>query len=303
MPFDLVAMVDDVVTLVSEKAEEKGIELIVRYAPHIPRRVVGDAGRIRQTLVNLVGNAIKFTHAGHVFVNVEHLGVDAGHARLRLSVEDTGIGISPAKLGSVFEKFTQADGSITRRYGGTGLGLAISKHLVELMHGEIAVTSTEGKGSTFWFALSLPIEDATPAVPPGELAGLRVLVAHPNSKVRAVLCEQVAMWNASVRDVDRGGEAIEALRAARGAGAPFDVAVVAGSIADPAPEALAQAVRSDPSLCRTTLVLLAARDRLADAERSQAGGFDAILTRPARPPQLFAVLAAARRAGASASPP
>lgn len=165
-PFDLTSSVDELVTLVARKAHEKDVEIVVRYAPDVPRALVGDAGRIRQVLMNLVGNAIKFTHHGRITVHVENLGGDAAHVRLRIAVQDTGIGIPPEKLDTVFEKFTQADGSITRRYGGTGLGLAIVKELVELMNGDITVTSTVGEGSVFAFTLPLQLDgDAVPRPP------------------------------------------------------------------------------------------------------------------------------------------
>ena len=165
-PFDLTATVDDVVTLLAKKAKEKGVEIMVRYAPGVPRRLVGDAGRIRQVVMNLVGNAVKFTHEGHILVAIEKLDGEGESVRLRVAVEDTGIGIPPEKLASVFDKFTQADGSITRRYGGTGLGLAIVKELVGLMNGELTVTSTVGAGSVFAFTLPLLLDGQMAPQPP-----------------------------------------------------------------------------------------------------------------------------------------
>jgi signal transduction histidine kinase len=156
VPFDLRLAIEEVMELLAAKAKEKGIALILRYAPGGARYVMGDAGRIRQVLTNLVGNAIKFTQAGHVLIAVEW-----EQARLRISIEDTGVGIPEDKLGCIFEKFTQADSSTTRRFGGTGLGLAISKQLVELMGGDIAVQSRPGEGSTFSFTLPLALADPT----------------------------------------------------------------------------------------------------------------------------------------------
>ena len=291
IPFDLTVTIDDVVSLVAEKAEEKGIELVVRTMPDLPRNVVGDAGRIRQALMNLVHNAIKFTHEGHILIHAENLGGDGVSARVRLAVEDTGIGIPREKLGSVFEKFTQADGSITRRYGGTGLGLAISKQLVELMNGEIDVTSVVGSGSTFSFTLTLPLDlGSAPPPPEGNLENLRVLVLHPHERVRAVLTEQITGWKAEGLAVATGSEAIQVLRTARRAGAPFDLAIVAHDVPGLTPEELVQAIRSDAALGSTALVLLTSLGRLGDAERLRALGFDAYLTRPARPWQLANVL-------------
>ena len=290
-PFDLNAMVDEVVALVAEKAEDKGLELIVRCAPDLPGRVVGDAGRIRQALMNLVGNAIKFTHEGHILINVEKLDGDEESARLRLSVEDTGIGIPQDKLSSVFEKFTQADGSITRQYGGTGLGLSISKQLVELMNGDIDATSVAGAGSTFSFTLTLPFDSDAPApAAVGNLDNLRVLVLHPHGKVRAVLAEQIAGWGGRCHGVATGSDAVVALRASYNAGQPFHVAVVAHDVPDTSPETLAMAIKNDPVVGSTALVLLTTRRQLGGVEMLQAAGFDAHLTRPARPSQLLSVL-------------
>jgi len=293
VPFDLVATVDEVVTLVAEKAAEKSLEFVVRYAPDLPRRVAGDAGRIRQALMNLAGNAIKFTHQGTIFVSVERLSGDEANALLRFTVEDTGIGIPPDMLSCVFEKFTQADGSITRRYGGTGLGLAISKQLVELMQGEISVTSTVDAGSTFSFTLQLPVEDASMESPAGNLEDRRIIVVQGHERARAVLVEQIASWKAQVRAVATGSEAMEVLRAARSASEPFHLAIVANDLPDLTAEELVLEIRSDPALKHVALVLLTARGRQPDTEQLQLLGFDAFLTRPQRPSQLFDVLSAA----------
>jgi len=293
-PFDLTAMVDEVVSLVANKAEEKGIELIVRYAPGIPRHVVGDAGRIRQALMNLVANAIKFTHEGLVCVDVDRIAGDDTSARVRFSVEDTGIGIPPDKIGSVFEKFTQADGSITRRYGGTGLGLSIAKQLVELMNGEIAVVSNPGTGSTFSIELTLPLDADAPALPPAiNLEGLRVLIVYGHDRGRAVLLEQVAGCKAHAHGVATASDALAALRAAHAGGDPFQIAVIAHDMTGLTAEALVAAIRSDPGLGSMALVLLTTVGCLGDAERLRSMGFDAILTRPARPSQFYNALAAA----------
>ena len=294
IPFDLTAAIDEVVTLVAEKTNAMGIELIVRYAPDVPRRLVGDAGRIRQVLMNLVGNAIKFTHEGHVFINVERLGGDDDGVRLCVSVEDTGIGIEADKIACVFDKFTQADGSITRRYGGTGLGLAISKQLVELMGGEIAVESAVGAGSTFSFTLSLPLDREAPIEPPapGNLADVPVLVLHRNDKVRSVVVEQIAACGARATGVGTGAAAVSELHAAREAGRPYGIAVVAYDVPDMAVEAIATVIKSDPALRPTVLVMLTTLGQQGDAERLRAVGFDAYLTRPSRPSQLADVLSA-----------
>ena len=294
IPFDLNNAIDEVVALIGEKAGKKGIELIVRYAPGVPRRVVADAGRIRQVILNLVGNALKFTDKGHVMVNVERLDDGGPLARIRFSVEDTGIGIEPDKLDTVFEKFTQADGSITRRYGGTGLGLSISKQLVELMDGEITVKSTPDRGSTFAFTLTMPVSEDEPVCAPSlaDLTGVRLMVLHHHDKVRGVLEEQLAAWGARVSGVATGNAAMETLRVAATGGDPFHIAIVADDVADLPVEALALAVKSDAATEALCLVMLTSLGAQGDAERLRAVGFDAYLTRPTRPSQLASVISA-----------
>jgi len=157
-PFDPRKTLEQLAGLFRPRASEKGIEVSVHCAPEVPNKVVGDANRVRQVVTNLLSNAVKFTHHGHVDLSLECLEQTETEARLRVSIEDTGIGISPDKLEPIFEKFVQADGSVTRRYGGTGLGLAISKELVERMGGAIGVKSQVGVGSTFWFMLRLPLD-------------------------------------------------------------------------------------------------------------------------------------------------
>jgi len=156
-PFDLARTIDHIVDLLKPKAAEKQVDLRVRYAQQVPHRLIGDPTRIRQVITNLVSNALKFTHHGHIEVRVDCLEKSAADTKIRIAVEDTGIGVPPDKLALIFEKFAQADGSITRRYGGTGLGLAISKHLVESMGGVIGLESVVDRGSTFWFAIRLPL--------------------------------------------------------------------------------------------------------------------------------------------------
>ena len=294
IPFDLQNTVDEVVALVADKAAKKGIELIARHTAGLPQRVVADAGRIRQVLLNLVGNALKFTDRGHVLVSMERIDEGGPLARIRFSVEDTGIGIEADKLDAVFEKFTQADGSITRRYGGTGLGLSISKQLVELMDGEITVTSTPGRGSTFAFTLTMPVSDDEPvrAAPLADLKGVRVLVLHQHDKVRSVLGEQLEAWGARRTGVATGTAAMSELRAAAATGDPYHIAIIADNVEDIPVEALALAVKADATTEATCLVMLTSLGAQGDAERLRAVGFDAYLTRPTRPSQLAGVISA-----------
>ncbi|TIU76585.1 MAG: hybrid sensor histidine kinase/response regulator, partial [Mesorhizobium sp.] len=179
-------------TLVSARVAEKNLELIVRVDPRLPGFVVGDAGRFRQIVTNLLGNAVKFTEKGHVLIDVGGDVVD-GTVQLKVRVEDTGIGIPAEKLQSVFEKFAQVDGSSTRRHEGTGLGLAISARLVDLMGGKIGVESEIGRGSVFWFAVPLPAhkQQARDEIVPVDVTGARVLVIDDNPVNREILLEQL----------------------------------------------------------------------------------------------------------------
>jgi signal transduction histidine kinase len=191
--FDLRMVIEEVAEMLATRADDKGLDLILQYPPQIPRHFRGDAGRIRQVVTNLLGNALKFTPTGHVLISVECKANDGHTGTIRVAVTDTGIGIPSDKAGSMFEKFSQADTSTSRRYGGTGLGLAISKQLVELMGGSIHVESRVGEGSTFWFMLPLPLDDQ-PCVAPApvaDLRNLRVMIIDDNDVIRRVNNEQI----------------------------------------------------------------------------------------------------------------
>ena len=291
IPFDLQGAVEDVGDLLAAKAAEKEIELILSYAPTAPRHVIGDPGRIRQILTNLAGNAIKFTHQGHVIIQVEGQERD-GTARLRFTLEDTGIGISEDQLAQLFEKFTQADASTTRKYGGTGLGLAISKQLVELMGGEIGATSQVGAGTTFWFSLGLPLDASTPSValPPRDLKGVRVLIVDDNAVNRRVLEGQLASWGLQHKSVASGEEALDALRQAQAAGAPHQIAIVDQEMPGMDGESLARAIKADPALQATLLVMLTSVGQRGDGKRMAEAGFAAYLTKPIRQAPLLEAL-------------
>ncbi|MGH7858110.1 MAG: ATP-binding protein, partial [Candidatus Binatia bacterium] len=296
IPFDLEVAAEEVVELFAAKAAEKHLNLVLRYAPDTPNRVVGDAGRVRQVLTNLVGNAIKFTEAGYVFVNVECERRDESRAWFRCTVEDTGIGIPAEKLAHIFDRFTQADTSTTRKYGGTGLGLAISKQLVELMGGEIGLRSQAGQGSTFWFMLPLPLDperEQAPAMVASDLVDVRVLVVDDNVVNRRVLHELVTRWGMRNGGFASGAEALSALRAARAAGDPFRIAIVDLNMPEMDGEMLGRAVKSDPDLQETVLVLLTSSGQRGDAKRMAEAGFAAYLTKPVRPSVLMDALATA----------
>jgi len=295
IPFDLLVAVEEVAELLSFRADEGGVDLIVRYQPGAPRRFVGDAGRIRQVVLNLAGNAIKFTQEGHVLIEVERGEGEGGTPLVKVSIHDTGIGIPAEKLGDLFAKFTQVDASTTRKFGGTGLGLAISKSLVELMGGRIGAESELGKGSTFWFTLPLE-EDSSPSSPEAlrpDLSGLRVLVVDDNRVNRRVLSEQLASWGMSQEAVSSGAAALEALRAAADRGEPFHIAILDYFMPGMDGEKLARAIRADAAFQNTVLIMLTSSGRRGDGRRFQEAGFAGYFVKPVRASTMLDALATA----------
>jgi two-component system, sensor histidine kinase and response regulator len=224
-PFDLRVLLEEVSEMLAPAAKAKGLDLALRYPAGVPARFLGDPDRIRQVVTNLAGNAIKFTHAGHVSIAAECAAEGPGGTEMKISVTDTGIGIPPEKFEPVFEAFTQADTSTTRKYGGTGLGLAISKKLVDLMGGSIHVESEVNRGSTFWFALQMAADGATQQVPPPDVAGLRVLIVESMELSRRALEEQVSSWGLRAASCASAEAGVEAIRAAERAGDPFDFVI------------------------------------------------------------------------------
>jgi signal transduction histidine kinase/CheY-like chemotaxis protein len=291
--FDLSLVIEDVNEMLAAKAEEKDLDLVLEYRPGVPRYFVGDGGRIRQVVTNLVGNAIKFTAHGHVVVSASCEGQTGDQARMRISVADTGIGIPEERIGSLFEQFSQVDDSTTRSYGGTGLGLAISKRLVELMGGEIGVVSQPGQGSTFWFTLPLQLDSQPGAAPvsAGELRGARVLIVDDNEVNRRVLHEQVIGWGMRNGSCASGGEALSALRSAILAGDPYAIAIVDYQMPGMDGATLTAMVKDDPATRDTMVVMLTSVGQSGDARQSSR--CDAYLVKPVRNSQLLQTLEAA----------
>ena len=293
IPFDLRVAVKEVTDLLTLHAQEKGLELIFRYSPDIPHRFLGDPGRIRQVLINLAGNAIKFTKNGYVLIQVKGEKTGDGKAFLRFSVEDTGIGIPEDKLNIIFEKFTQMDASNTRRYGGAGLGLTISKQIVELMNGAIGVSSASGKGSTFWFTLSLPI-DAQPfsfTPLPIDLTEIRVMIVSDHEIKRHILREQISSWDMRNEAYFMNEEALQALREAHQDKDPYQIVIMDCHSAGSDGERLGKTIKSDPRLKDTLLAMLVSIGQRGDAKRAMESGFSAYLVKPVSPSQLFDALA------------
>ncbi len=304
VPFDLQNAVEEVGEIFAAEVAKKGLDLIIRIAPDAPRYIIGDPGRVRQVLTNLLGNAVKFTSAGHVLISLQCKGRTESQAQLSFSVEDTGLGIAADKLDRIFNKFTQADSSTTRRFGGTGLGLAISKQLTELMGGTIAVTSQPGKGSTFSFTLPFGLSrEPQPVTPPQKfLDGVRVLIVDDNEVNRRVLHEQITCWRMRNGGFASGAEALTKLREARAAGDPFLIAILDHQMPGMDGEMLARAIKADPELRSTMLVMLTSLGTSEGTARLKDAGVFACLLKPVRASKLWNVLAEAWGAHTRQSP-
>jgi PAS domain S-box-containing protein len=304
--FDLRRLLEEVAGSLAPRAASKGIDLMVRYSPGTPVQLVGDADRIRQVLINLANNAIKFTSAGHVLLTAECTEQDDAAATIRLSVSDTGIGIPPHVIETLFDKFTQADSSTTRRFGGTGLGLAISRRLVELMRGTIAVDSREGHGSTFTLTLALPLGNAPgeiPTAPAAALRGSRVLIVDGNVVSRRVLHEQVASIGMRDSLCATGQEALDILRSARAAGDPYQIVIADAQIGgSDGGAALAATIRSDARVRDVVYVMLTSVGQVVDSDAPGRTGVDACLVKPVRHARLVSALAEALLRRRDASP-
>ncbi len=305
--FDLLLAVEETASMMATKAEEKGIDLIVRYPSEVPRYLIGDPGRIRQVLANLISNAIKFTAHGHVLIDIEAESQSEAEVALKFNVEDSGIGIAPDKIEHVFGRFNQADTSTTRRYGGTGLGLSICQQLVELMGGEIGTQSVLGQGSTFSFTLRLPLQSDVPvrAVPDADLSDVRVLIVDDNAVNLRVLHEQLNNWRIRNQSCSSSAEALETLRAAQSAGDPFRIAILDHQMPDMDGEMLGDAIKADAELQETVLVMLTSMGQKGDAARLKKAGFAAYLVKPARQSELLGALVnvwSARGAATSQQP-
>jgi signal transduction histidine kinase/CheY-like chemotaxis protein len=293
--FDLRLTIEEVDEMLAPKIEDRKLELVLQYPPGVPRHFVGDAGRIRQVMTNLVGNAIKFTSTGHIVIDVECESQDAARAMMRISVRDTGPGIPVDRLDSVFEKFSQVDGSTTRKYGGTGLGLAIAKQLVDLMGGSLTVSSRLGEGSTFSFTLPLVLDSDPHAapVPLDDLRNLRVLVVDDNEVNRRVLHEQITSWGMRSDSFAAGEEALEALREAKAGGDPYHFAILDYQMPGMDGAELARAVKANAQIRETVVVLLTSVSQWIAVRQKESGTIDASLVKPVRQSQLLNTLSTA----------
>jgi CheY-like chemotaxis protein len=308
-PFNLAEAIEDVATLVSTRAKEKDLELIVRVQPGLSRGFVGDVGRIRQIITNLLGNAVKFTDKGHVLVDVSgEPGADS--TSLKISVTDTGIGIPADKLQLVFEKFSQVDASSTRRHEGTGLGLAITSRLVDLMGGKVGVESKEGEGSTFWFTIELPHAglEIPERITPMDITGARVLIVDDNDVNRAILSEQMAAWRFDACAAESGPVGIQVLRAAAAQGVEVDCVVLDYQMPGMTGAEMARLVREMPAIKDVPIVMLTSVDQSLNHAHFRELFIDAQLIKPVRSSLLLETLVSTiqkrrmRRGAAPAAP-
>ncbi|HEX3872098.1 MAG TPA: response regulator, partial [Pirellulales bacterium] len=294
--FDLREAIDDTVTTLAQRAHKKGLELASHVAADLPRLVVGDPVRLRQVLINLIGNAIKFTEHGEVVLHVDVQSQSAHETIAHFRVTDTGIGIAHDRRDSLFKAFTQADTSTTRKYGGTGLGLSISTSLVHMMSGRIWLESTPGLGSTFHFTASFGVSKMaasplTQVLTP--LRNLAVLVVDDNVTNLRILAEMLSSWQMRVTQAESGKEALETLRKARDAGHSFDLVLTDNMMPEMDGFDLAARIKEDPTLVHATLMMLSSGDRRGDIARCRELGVSAYLMKPVKQSELLNTIAAA----------
>jgi PAS domain S-box-containing protein len=285
--FDLRYVVDETLRPLAPRAHEKGLELAYHLSPDVPSTVAGDPARLRQVLVNLVSNAVKFTEKGEVVLRVAQEGRTGDRVLVHFTVSDTGIGIAAEKQAAIFDPFTQADTSTTRRFGGSGLGLAIASQLTALMEGRIWVDSEPGRGSSFHVVLPLEERPASMAstlpIEAVDVRGRRVLVVDDNATNRWILRDMLSNWGMQPAMADGGGAALDALEHAHAGGAPFDLVLLDYQMPEMDGFDVAKRIRERPELAATTIMMLSSVGERGDGARCRALGVAAYLTKPLRP--------------------
>jgi predicted ATPase/signal transduction histidine kinase/CheY-like chemotaxis protein len=286
--FDLVKTIESTLEMLAARAFAKGIELVSSVPPDIPTQLRGDPGRMRQILTNLVGNAIKFTDMGEVVVRVSKQSESETDTVLKFYVDDTGIGIPSEAQARLFEAFSQADQSTTRKYGGSGLGLTIAKRLAEMMDGEIGVQSELGKGSSFWFTAR--VEKSAPNATrtyDGDLSAVRALVVDDNATNREILCRQIQAWKMQPTSAQSGPDALQKLRKAVDEGMPYNLALLDVQMPGMDGLALAREIKADASIAETRLVVLTSLGQPYSTEELKLDKIEAYLVKPIKQSRLF----------------
>jgi len=289
LDFNLRDILEETTEMFAMQAYEQGLDLVCLIDPKVPLLLRGDPGRLRQIVINLVGNAIKFTPHGQVVIHVLCDSKDEQRVQVRISVADTGIGIPRHQLAGLFDQFTQVDGSATRRYGGTGLGLAISKQLAGLMDGDIGVESREGDGSTFWFTAGLELQQrggAAAQEPRDEFRGVPVLVVDDNEACRTQLCSSLTSWGCVCHEAPDGRTALSELRAAAQRGRPVRIALLDRYMPDMDGPELARSIRADHRISATSLIIVTPLTSLSDVTYYRKDGFEGYLFKPVRQAHL-----------------
>ena len=307
IPFDFRESLGETMKALGFRAQQKGLELVYEVHPDVPEAVLGDPGRIRQILINLVGNAIKFTESGEILVAVEEESSSPKASLLHFSVRDTGIGIPAEKQQEIFEAFSQADGSMARKYGGTGLGLTICTRLVAMMGGHISVQSSPGQGSTFHFSIYLEIQDS-PAprptlVPHDRLRDMHALIVDDNATNRRVLHGMLTRWGMRPTAVEGGRAALQALQIAKSTGHPFPLILLDGQMPEMDGFTLAEQIKKDPLLVGATIMMLTSAGHLGDAARCRELGISAYLVKPIRQAELLSGICCVLNATATPDQP
>ena len=294
VPFDLSELIGDAVKGLAVSAHRKGLELIFRVEPDVPRFLIGDTTRLRQVVLNLVGNAIKFTERGEVMVNVSLVEASGENVRLRCSVRDTGIGIPEAVQSALFGAFQQAGASMTRKYGGTGLGLAISARIVRLMSGEIWIESTPGAGSTFHFTVTLKRDpnalDDTARLETQDLRGFSALVVEDHPLTRQTVCEMLRSIEVHTESVDSGAAALVRLNEAVGLHRPFDVILVDDGMPEMTGLEVVELIRANPECAAAIVMMQDTACQISTAEQRRGLRVSHLLFKPVKPTELLACI-------------
>jgi two-component system sensor histidine kinase/response regulator len=310
--FDIRKAVDEVLDILAERASQKSLELIGLIYASTPLQLLGDPGRIRQVLFNLIGNALKFTQEGEIVVDVSVVETTTDTTTLRFAVTDTGTGIGSEAQQTLFDSFTQADSSTTRKFGGTGLGLAICKQLVALMHGEIGLISEKGQGSTFWFTVPFGqgSTSALPTFPNADLQGRRVCIVESNDTIRFLLQHYAQSWGMICEVAQNGSEGLALLQQHAQGKQSFDIALLDHTLSETIQEnglSLAKRIRQNPEISHIPLILLTALGKRGEGKLAQNAGFKGYLTKPIRHQQLqqclLMILGSAQQAPSSTTSP